>query len=137
MISASREKVWQVLWGSDTYGRWTELFSEGSRAETDWEEGNMILFLNGQNEGMVSCIERKVPNELMFFKHLGFIDKDGKKDLESEKVKSWAGSMENYYLRTVDGKTELTVEMDLPQENKEYFAGNWPKVFERIKELSE
>lgn len=137
LINAPREKVWEVLWGDDTYGRWTELFSEGSRAETDWEQGSKVLFLNGENEGMISLVERKVPHEIMSFKHLGFVDKDGNEDTESEKVKPWAGSMETYYLRPVDGKTELTVEMDLPQESKKYFAGIWPKVFERLKELSE
>jgi uncharacterized protein YndB with AHSA1/START domain len=58
-IKASREKVWEVLWGNETYPQWTSAFSEGSKVETTWEEGGKVLFLNGDNEGMVSRIAEK------------------------------------------------------------------------------
>ncbi len=43
-IAAPREKVWKILWGDNTYPAWTSAFAEGSRAETDWEEGSKVLF---------------------------------------------------------------------------------------------
>ena len=36
-INASREKVWDVLFGKETYPQWTTVFSEGSMVETDWQ----------------------------------------------------------------------------------------------------
>ena len=46
----------------------------------------------------------------MTFTHLGEV-KDGVEDVNSEKVKGWSGSMENYTLKENGDKTELTVEM--------------------------
>lgn len=136
-IKASREKVWEVLWGKDTYPRWTAAFTEGSRVETNWEEGGKVLFLNGDNEGMVSrIVEKKIPTK-MDFEHLGMIDKTGKEDVKSEKVKEWAGSHEIYELEAQNGETLLTVTLDAADEFIDYFNDTWPKAFEKLKELSE
>lgn len=135
-IDAPREKVWDVLWGDDTYREWTSVFSEGSRAETDWKEGSKVLFLDGKGDGMVSMIAKKIPDSYMSIKHVGTIVQ-GKEDLNSKEVESWSGAEENYTLKTVDGKTELTVDMDITDEFKEYFNDTWPKALDKLKALSE
>ena len=135
-IAAPREKVWKILWGDKTYFAWTSVFAEGSRAETDWEEGSKVLFLDGKGEGMVSTIAQKISNEFMSFKHLGMV-KNGVEDLNSEQVKDWAGALENYRLKTLDGKTELVVDMDMTEEFKDYFINTWPKALDKVKELAE
>ncbi|HSP11232.1 MAG TPA: SRPBCC domain-containing protein [Salegentibacter sp.] len=137
VINAPRENVWEVLWSDETYPKWTATFSEGSRAESDWKEGSKVYFLNAEGEGMVALIDKRKDPEIMNFKHLGMIDKNGNEDLESEKVKPWAGSMENYLLEKENGKTQLTVNMDLNDEYKDYFLKTWPKALEKIKELAE
>ena len=136
-INASPEKVWRVLWGEDTYPDWTSYFGEGSHAESDWEEGSRILFLNSKNEGMISRIAKKDDNRYMSFEHLGMRDAEGNEDLESEKVKPWAGAFENYTLEEEEGNTRLTVELDIEEDYKESFGGIFPKALRRIKELSE
>lgn len=135
-IDASREKVWNVLWGDDSYRAWTAAFAEGSHVKTDWKKGSKALFLNAKNEGMVSTIAENRPNEFMSIKHLGVV-KNGVEDLHSEKTKEWAGALENYTLRTVNGKTELTVDMDITDEYKDYFQKTWPKALNKLKELAE
>jgi uncharacterized protein YndB with AHSA1/START domain len=135
-FDAPREKVWDVLWTDDTYREWTSVFSPGSRAETDWKEGGKVLFLNREGDGMVSRIAKKKDNEFMSFEHLGEVH-NGVENLDSEKVRSWAGAFENYTLNSVDGKTELLVEMDVTDEFKDYFATTWPKAFEKLKSLVE
>ncbi|GAB3912127.1 hypothetical protein GCM10028803_54890 [Larkinella knui] len=135
-IDASRETVWNVLWNDATYPQWTSVFSEGSRAETDWKKGSKVLFLDGKNDGMVSVIEANTPNEYMSFKHLGEV-KNGVEDLDSGAGKDWVGSLENYTLKTADGKTELTIDMDIADEYKDYFLKTWPKALEKVKELAE
>lgn len=137
VISAPREKVWKVLWSEETYPKWTAVFSEGSRAESDWKEGSKVYFLNAEGEGMVALIDKRRDPEIMNFKHLGMIDKDGNEDLESERVKSWAGVIENYRLEEENDKTRLTVTMDLEDNYKEYFLKTWPKALKKLKELSE
>lgn len=135
-IDASREKVWDVLWNDDTYSIWTEPFSPGSKAETDWQEGSKILFLDASDRGMVSRVKENRPNEYMGIEHLGYYNK-GVEDFDSPEVKSWAGSTENYTLLTIDGKTELTVDSDISPDHKEMFEKIWPKALDKVKELAE
>ena len=133
-IDASPEKVWKVLWNDSDYRKWTSFFAEGSRAETDWKKGSKVLFLDGKNEGMVSMIADNIANEFMSFKHLGIV-KGGVEDLDS--AEGWSGALENYTLKNVDGKTELTVQMDMVDEFKDMFSKMWPKALEKVKELAE
>ena len=135
-INAPREKVWSLLWDNTTYPEWTSVFAEGSRAETDWKKGSKVLFLDGKGEGMVSTIAENKPNEFMSIKHLGFV-KNGVEDTNSEKVKEWAGALENYTLKTIDGKTELIVDMDIIDEYKDYFEKTWPNALKKLKEMAE
>lgn len=136
-INAPREKVWKILWNDDTYRKWTSAFIEGSYAITDnWKEGSKVLFLGPGGDGMVSSVAVNKKNEFMSFKHLGEV-KDGVEDTESEKVKGWAGAMENYTLTDENGKTKLVVDMDSTDEFKDYFVKTWPLALEKVKELAE
>src|SRR5262245_48323986 len=136
MINATPEKVWKVLWTDDTYRKWTSAFSEGSYAETDWKQGSKVLFLDGQGSGMISRIAESRPNEYMSFEHLGEV-KDGIEDTTSESVKQWAGAHENYTLKKVNGKTELTIDMDITEDFKEMLSKMWPAALKNVKRLSE
>jgi len=133
-LDAPRETVWDILWNDETYREWTSVFSEGSRAETDWKQGSKVLFVDGKGQGMVSTIAMKKAPEFMSFKHLGEVH-DGVEDLTSEKVSKWSGALENYTLRNVNGKTELSVEMDITDEFKDYFVEIWPKALEKLKSI--
>lgn len=135
-INAPAEKVWKILWDDKTYRLWTAAFSEGSKVETDWKKGSKILFLDGNDQGMVSRVVENIPNEFMSIEHLGEV-KNGIEDLESERVKSWAGAFENYKLKETNEITELTVETDITAEYKDMFAEMWPKALDKLKELAE
>ena len=135
-INAPREKVWKILWDDATYRAWTSVFAEGSWADTDWKKGSKVLFLDGKGSGMVSTIAENIPNEFMSFEHLGEVT-DGKEDTVSEKVKQWAGAHENYTLKTVDGGTELVVDMDVAEEFEEMFSEVFPKALNKLKTMAE
>lgn len=135
-INAPREKVWNTLWGKSSYPAWTAAFSEGSHVETDWKKGSKALFLDGKNEGMVATIADNKPNEFMSIKHLGMV-RNGVEDYESEEIKQWSGALENYTLKTVNGKTELTIDMDVTDDHKDYFKKTWPVALEKLKEMAE
>lgn len=135
-ISAPKEKVWKTLWEDTTYRKWTAVFSEGSCAKSDWKEGSKIHFVNENNDGMFSLIDKRVDNEIMNFKHLGML-KNGVELPEDEMTKSWSGSMENYTLIETEKGTQLTVEIDVVTEYKEYFSEKFPLALEKVKELSE
>ena len=135
-IKAPKEKVWKVLWDDATYRKWTNSFSEGSYAVSDWKEGSKILFLGPSGEGMFSTIAKKKDNEFMSFKHLGMA-KDGKEQPETEESKKWSGAMENYTLSENSGVTELKVSVDIAEEHEQFFNEAFPKAMESVKSLSE
>lgn len=135
-INAPKKKVWKILWDEATYTKWTSVFCEGSHAITDWKEGSKVLFLDGKGSGMVSKIEMKKPNKFMSFKHMGEV-KNGVEDTTSEKVKQWAGALENYTVTEAGGVTTLTVEMDIVDDYKDYFMKTFPGGLQLIKLLSE
>jgi hypothetical protein len=135
-INARKEKVWKTLWEDETYRKWTSVFSPTSYADTDWKEGSKILFLDGQGSGMVSRVEVNRPNEYMSIKHLGEV-KDGVEDTDSDKVKVWAGAYENYTLKEVNGNTELSVDINMAEDFKDFLTKTFPKALEQVKLLSE
>jgi uncharacterized protein YndB with AHSA1/START domain len=136
LIDAPREKVWDVITGKDTYPQWTAPFAEGSKAETDWKKGSKVIFSSGNGDGMVSEIAENIPHEFLSIRHLGMIT-NGVEDLDSEEIKKWSGSMEDYRLSDVGGKTEWKVEMDTAGEWEDYMNETWPLALQKAKELAE
>jgi len=135
-IAAPRQKVWDVLWGDDSYSKWTSVFSEGSHAETDWQEGSKVLFLDGKGSGMYSRIDRSVVPEFMSFRHLGVV-KDGEEQPGDGETKEWENALENYTLSEKAGGTELVIDLDGADEYKDYFSETFPKALEEVKKLAE
>jgi len=136
-INATKEKIWEVLWNIHCYETWTTVFAEGSTVKTDqWKEGTRIYFVDENGAGMVSEVAAHRPNEFMSFRHLGMIN-NGIEDTSSEKVKAWAGSLENYTLSSDNDHCVLTLEMDIAEEYSDYFTKTWPLALEKIKGLAE
>lgn len=135
-IDASREKVWKTLWGDETYLKWTSAFSPGSRVETDWQQGSRALFLDVNGDGMIAEIAQSRSPEFLSFRHIGQIV-NGKEDLDSEKVKEFAGATEDYTLKEFKGGTLVEVEMDISPEYADFFEKTWPKALSHLKNLSE
>ena len=105
-----------------------------------WDEGSKILFLGPANDGklggMVSRIKENKLHKFISIEHLGEV-LDGVEDTTSDRVKIWAGALENYTFIDKDGKTELVVDMDINEEFKEMFEGMWPKALQKLKLLCE
>ncbi|MDR2249081.1 SRPBCC domain-containing protein [Acinetobacter sp.] len=135
-IEAPIEKVWEILWNSETYNAWAKFFAPGSSMHTDWQIGGKTYFLDGDGNGMVSTIEEMKKPEILIFKHLGMI-KDGKEDLESEEVKVWSGSLEKYYLGQKNGVTTLKVEIATLPEYIGMLKSGFVQGFEAVKYIAE
>lgn len=135
-INAPKETVWQTLWDDKTYRMWTSVFSEGSYAVSDWEEGSKILFLNANGDGMFSTITKQITNEFISFKHLGIV-KNNVEQPADEETKKWSGATETYSLKETKGTTTLLVEMDSNDEFKDYFNKTFPKALESVKIIAE
>jgi len=140
VIDAPKEKVWNTMLEDKTYRIWTEAFMPGSYYDGDWSKGSKILFLGPGNDGkvggMVSRIKDNRLYEYVSIEHLGEVI-DGVEDTTSDRVKDWAGALENYSFIDKDGKTELIVDMNINEEFKEMFEGMWPKALKKLKSLCE
>ena len=132
-IAAPRDKVWKVLWDDATYRDWTSVFAEGSYAVSDWNEGSTIQFIDpSSGNGMQAIIEKKRPGEFMSFRHEAEI-----KDGQVQRPAEWSGAHENYTLTTKDGRTTLTVDLDVTDEYLQMFEDKFPQALQRVKKLSE
>lgn len=131
-INASKEKVWDALWNDQNYRNWTSVFHEGSHYKSDLHEGSEIFFLGPEKSGMYAKIEKLIPNEKMYFLHLGEY-----KDGEKQEGTFGEEAIEQYDLVEKDGKTELTVTMNVPEDYIPYFAETFPKALGKVKEMVE
>jgi hypothetical protein len=136
MINAPVEKVWESLWQPKNYTEWTSVFSEGSYAKSDWNEGSDIEFLSPDGGGMYSSINKKVENKLMSFRHIGEVKGFQRLPLD-EKTKKWSGATEVYNLFQKENGTELVVDMDMVEEYESYFTEKFPVALSKVKEIAE
>ncbi len=135
-INAPAKDVWNVILQPETYTQWTQAFFEGSYFQGRWEQGEKMLFLAPNGDGMVAIIEQCIPQRLISIKHIGVI-RDGKEDTESEEVRSWAPAYEIYRFKENSGSTEVTIEQEVTAEHKEVMIKCWNQALERIKQISE
>ena len=139
-INAQKEKVWDTMLEDRTYRIWTEEFTPGSHYIGSWDEGSKILFLGPANDGklggMVSRIKENKLHKFISIEHLGEV-LDGVEDTTSDRVKIWAGALENYTFIDRGDKTELVVDLDINEEFKEMFEGMWPKALQKLKSICE
>lgn len=137
IINASKEKVWDALFGNENYGQWTQFFSPGSQMKTDWEVGGKTYFTNPEGEGMVSTIDSLEKPDQVIFKHLGMVDKDGVEDTESMEIKQWSGCFEKYILIDYDGQTKLHVEVQVEKDWREHMNKGFTQGLEVVKNIAE
>jgi len=135
-IHASRDIVWGTMLAPDTYRRWTAEFTEGSYYEGTFAEGSRIQFLAPDGNGITSVVAECRPHEFLSLKHLGYV-KDGVEDTESEAVRSWAPSFENYTFSEAGSSTKVTVDLDVEPAFEEYMMKVWPKALASLKALCE
>jgi len=137
-IKASAQKVWDTLWNESTYSAWTNAFNpEGdSVMKSDWKIGGRTLFLDEKGNGMISTIKTMREPHDVIFEHLGQII-DGKEDTSSDKVKGWAGSLEEYHLSERNGMTTLKASVQIEEQWETMMNKNFIEGLEIVKNLSE
>ncbi len=140
-INAPVKKVWHTMLDDATYRQWTEAFGAGSHYEGNWDKGSEIIFTgppmeDGSTMGLIGTVAENRPYEFLSIRYLGMI-MNGIRDTESDKVKSWSQAYENYTFQEKDGGTELSVDLNISEDDAKMMEGMWPKGLEKLKELSE
>lgn len=133
-INAPKEIVWSVLWQDDTFREWAGLIDPGTYMKGELKEGAEVEFISTENGyGVTSLVKELIPNEYLLLQHAADTQDAGARDRANE----WTGGKEMYRLVESNNITVLTAEFDVPKEMEEYFATNYPKALNRVKELAE
>ena len=133
-MDASREKVWETLWGDKTFRDWGNIIDEGQYMVGKIAEGSEVQFISSVSGfGVTSVIEKLIPHEYVAFKQIADTMDSG----EQEREKEWTGGMESYELVEKNGITNLIVKIDVPPGQEETFKVRFPKALERVKILAE
>lgn len=144
VIDAPKEKIWEVMLGKDTYPLWADVFMPDTYFEGDWSQGSKMLFLApdemGKISGAIFKVKENRPFEFVSLENIGMI-KDGEEDVTSPEATMYAGALENYMFKEVDGATEVLVDlvpvMGIPSEYEETFSEMWHNALQKLKELAE
>lgn len=139
-ISASKEKVWEVLWSDKTLRDWAGIIDPGTYMTGELTEGGEINFI-GNSEGGVSYgvtnkVEKLIPNKYVLFARVADIVVDQNGQI-SNRESQWTGGTEAYEITELDDSVILTNTQNVPDELLEYFNSKIPEALERIKALAE
>lgn len=135
-MQAPVEKVWDTMFEDETYRQWTRAFTEGSHFKGSWEEDAKILFLDADNNGMVSTIAENRRYQFISIKHIGIVN-EGEEDTDSDEALKWAPAFENYSFSEKNGETTVTVDMDVEEEYEAMFNKIWPEALNLLKNICE
>lgn len=139
-IQAPAQKVWDLLWNPSTYSKWTSSFNPedptGGSIQSDWQVGGKTLFLDNAGNGMVSTIKSLHEPYDVVFEHRGNVE-NGQEDITSEKVKDWAGALEEYHLSESGGVTTLHASVQTEEEWVSMMTDGFNDGLETVKKLAE
>lgn len=138
-IDAPVSLVEEAMLGPYSYPVWTAAFNASSHYEGGWNKGDNIKFVGvgkeGRKEGMAALIKERIPGKLIEIQHYGLVDGDAI-ITEGKTVEEWSG-LEIYRFDARNGKTGLTVEVDVNDKYKDYFNKTWPEALKLLKAYTE
>ena len=133
-IKATRERIWNILWEDKAFRDWGNIIDEGQYMVGEMKEGNEVQFISSVSRyGVMSLIEKLVPDEFVSFRQIADTKDSGKREREKE----WTGGTESYSLVENNNITTLRVNIDVPPGQEETFKVRFPKALERVKFLAE
>jgi len=139
-INANAKKVFETMLDKKQFAVWTAEFNPESHFIGSWEKGSKIIFLgtdeDGNMGGMTSRIKENIPNKFISIEHLGLVQ-NGKEITSGPEIEGWAGALEDYTFKEENGKTLVSVDIDVNQEFKSYFLKTWPKALKILKIICE
>lgn len=135
-INAPAATVWRHLTNDASVRQWYNEFAEGSHAETDWQVGSPVRFVDGTNCGMFGHVVAADPGKLLSVELDGFI-MNGKEDVESEGAKAVKGGRETYTLTEEDGKTHLAISTAMGEDWYDTMVQAWDRALLKLKDMAE
>jgi uncharacterized protein YndB with AHSA1/START domain len=137
-FNADVQKVWDIIIDPVKYKEWVSVSFPGSYFVGNWKKGENIRFIGPDGGGTMANLEEVKQNEFIAAKHVAVINKDNSEDRTSEMAKGWIGTTETYTFSKNKQGSHLKVEVgNLKPEWESMFADSWPKLLEKLKEMTE
>lgn len=140
VINAPRARVWHAMLDRDSYRQWANAFAPNVYYEGSWDEGSEIRLVDpDSNAVMLSRVRENRPYEFVSIQHLGEIGDIKETDKEwTKEALSRQEALESYTFREVEGgATEVLVEMDVDEANRQTVEELWPRALQKLKQLAE
>lgn len=135
-INTPKENVWKVLLEDQFTRLWYAEFSEGTYADTYWEIGSKVLFIDHSKCGIAGKVVANTPQELLSVEYHGVIS-NGVEDYESEAAKQVKGSFETYRITENAGLITLDISSDMGEKYFDMMNEAWDRALQKIKQLAD
>lgn len=135
-INAPAAEVWRHLVEDKSTRQWYAEFQEGSHAETDWQVGSPVRFVDATDCGMVGHVVAADAGKLLSVEMDGFVV-NGADDFESEGAKAVKGGRETYTLSENNGKTHLAVSTAMSEDWYDNMSQAWDRALVKLKTMAE
>ncbi|MGI2934000.1 SRPBCC family protein [Vibrio diabolicus] len=136
-ISATPQRVWEVLTDAELYKRWAQAFSPQSQFDGIWEEGQDITFFDPDMGGTRATIDIVQPQQHLEFHHIAIFNPDNRQQLDGDLASKWIGSREIYQIDTNSDRLLLNVTIHTHSDFVSMFNHGWEIALPLIKAISE
>jgi hypothetical protein len=135
-ILSNKKNIWDVLWGKESYTKWTKPFMEGCYYETEsFSKGNEIKFLAPNGDGMISKIADLQSQDYVAFEHLSMLEKGKESSFKTDGDAHQY--IESYQLIENEKSVTLIAKVDTLESWVEMMNNSFPKALQIVKKISE
>lgn len=136
-VNSNAETLWNCLWESENYKKWTSHFCKGSYFKTDaFVEGNKIHLLTPKGEGMYSILDKIEKNKLLVFRHLGEL-KNFEEQPINLSIQTWTNAIESYEIFQSENGVALVIKVDTVNEYIDFMNKTFPLALQELKKMAE
>lgn len=137
VISAPARVVWETMLQKETYHQWTAKSWPDSTYEGEWKKGERVRFIGSDGSGTLAELVEVKPYENLLMRHIAILTPGGGEDRTSEAAKDWIGITEGYVFEEQNGKTTVTLTLEITPQWRAMFDEGWPLALAELKKLSE
>lgn len=131
LLNCKPEEAWQLVVDRNKYQKWAFAFQEGSTYTGDMGLNEMISFVDGSGDGLVSKVVVFEPEKEIKFSFLGEVT-SGK----YVEVPAFAEMLEHYIFEPMGNQTKMLVDVAMDDEYYDMMNEMWDQAGIELIKLS-
>lgn len=131
LLNCKPEEAWQLIVDRNKYEKWAFAFQEGSTYTGNMGLNEMISFVDGSGDGLVSKVVVFEPEKEIKFSFLGEVT-SGK----YVEVPAFADMLEHYIFEPVGNQTKMLVDVAMDDEYYDMMNEMWDQAGIELIKLS-